>query len=264
MSAYIVGYGHTPFGKLDALGLEDLITLAASEALTNAGVDGAEIDAVWLGHFNSGLVPDAFAASMILHAHPGLRFKPAIRCENACASGSAAIFAALDAVNSGRCRLALVVGAEKMTGLDTEGVTRALGGASYQAEESGASFPEIFARFARAYHDAYEDPAEAMARIAVKNHANAMRNPLAQMHRPLDLDFCLTTSDRNPLIADPLRLSDCSLISDGAAAIVIAHPSLLDRFDRAVGFRAAEMVSDYLPLSTKQLAHFDAPTRAIA
>lgn len=264
MSAYIVGYGHTPFGKLDALGLEDLITLAASEALTNAGVDGAEIDAVWLGHFNSGLVPDAFAASMILHAHPGLRFKPAIRCENACASGSAAIFAALDAVNSGRCRLALVVGAEKMTGLGTEGVTRALAGASYQAEESGISFPEIFARFARAYHDAYEDPAEAMARIAVKNHANAMRNPLAQMHRPLDLDFCLTTSDRNPLIADPLRLSDCSLISDGAAAIVIAHPSLLGRFDRAVGFRAAEMVSDYLPLSAKQLQHFEAPTRAIA
>src|SRR5690606_28624587 len=115
MDAVIVGWGHTPFGKLDALVFESLITSAACEALGNAGIVGADVDAVWLGHFNSGMLPDSFCSSMILAADDGLRFKPAIRCENACASGSAALYAALDAVNSGRCRIALVVGAEKMT-----------------------------------------------------------------------------------------------------------------------------------------------------
>jgi acetyl-CoA C-acetyltransferase len=263
MNAFIVGWGHTKFGKLDALSLEALITDATRQALAHAGIAGSDVDGVWLGHFNSGMVPDGFCSSMILHADPGLRFKPAIRCENACASGSAAIYSALDAVESGRCKIALVVGAEKMTGLDTAGVTGALGGASYQAEESGMSFPQIFARFAQAYSDVYGDPSEAMARISVKNHGNAMRNPLAHMHKPVDLDFCMTVSDRNPLIAPPLKLSDCSLISDGAAAVIIVHRSMLDRFDRAVGFRAAELVSDYLPLSSKRLELFEGPTLAV-
>src|SRR3546814_20069678 len=85
---------------------------------------------------------------MVLGAHDALRFKPATRCENACASGSAALYSALDAVQSGRIKVALVVGAEKMTGLDTAGVTKALSGASYQPEEAELSFPAIFAQFA--------------------------------------------------------------------------------------------------------------------
>lgn len=263
MDAFIVGWGHTKFGKLDALDLEALIKDATRQALANAGIEGQEVDGVWLGNFNSGLVPDGFCSSMILHADPGLRFKPAIRCENACASGSAALYSALDAVNSGRCRIALVVGAEKMTGLDTAGVTKALGGASYQAEENGMSFPQIFARFAQAYEDAYGDASEAMARIAVKNHGNAMRNPLAHMHKIVDLDFCMSVSDRNPMIAPPLKLSDCSLISDGAAAVVIAHRSVLGQFERAVGFRAAELVSDFLPLSAKRPELFEGPSLAV-
>src|SRR5690554_8057430 len=87
----IVGSGHTKFGRLDALTLEDLIVSAGREALEEAGVTGSEIDAVYLGHFNSGLVPDAFASSLIHQVDPGLRFKPATRCENACASGAAEI-----------------------------------------------------------------------------------------------------------------------------------------------------------------------------
>lgn len=263
MDAFITGWGHTAFGKFDALSLEDLIKQAAIDAMADAGITGDDVDAVWLGNFNSGLVPDGFCSSMILHADPGLRFKPAMRCENACASGSAALYAALDAVNSGRCGIALVVGAEKMTALDTAGVTKALAGASYQAEESGMSFPQIFARFAKAYAENFEDPSEAMARIAVKNHGNAMRNPLAHMRRLVDLEFCLNPSDKNPVIAPPLKLSDCSLISDGAAALVIAHRSRLPEFRRAVGFRASEMVSDMLPLSAKRLEQFEGPTLAV-
>lgn len=264
MQGVIVGWGHTKFGKHDALSLEDLIVAASREALDHAQIDASDIDAVWLGHFNAGLVPDSFCSSMILAADPALRFKPATRCENACASGAVALYSALDAINSGRIRAALVVGAEKMTALDTAGVTEALGRASYQKEEAGVSFPQIFARHAEAYTAAYGDPSEGMARIAVKNHANAMRNPLAHMHRPIDLDFARNVSDRNPMIADPLKLSDCSLVSDGAAALVLVHRDLLGDFSRGVGFRAAEHVNDLLPLSAKKLERFEGPRRAFA
>jgi acetyl-CoA C-acetyltransferase len=258
----IVGWGHTRFGKLTALTLEDLIAEAARGALADAQLPAADLDAVWLGHFNSGMVPDAFCSSMILHIDPALRFKPAVRCENACASGATAVFAAVDAINSGRIRTALVVGAEKMTELDLAGVTKALGGGGYQKEESGLSFPQIFARYARAYSAAFGDPTEAMARIAVKNHANALRNPLAHLQRAYDLDFCRRVSEKNPLIADPLKMTDCSLISDGAAAIVLARADMLGNFRHAVGFRAIAHVNDYLPLSAKSLETLEGPRRA--
>ena len=264
MSAVIVGWGHTKFGRFDALGLEDLITEAAREALADAQLGGEDIDAVWLGQFNAGLIPDGFCSSMVLQADQGLRFKPAVRCENACASGATAMFAAIDAINAGRVRAALVVGAEKMSGQDTAGITAALGRASYQREESEMSFPQIFARYAKAYGAAFADPTDAMARIAVKNHANAMHNPLAQMHRPLDLDFCLSVSERNPMIADPLKLSDCSLISDGAAAVVLVNADMIGDFRRAVGFRSVVHVNDLLPLSSKTLEAFEGPREAFA
>lgn len=264
MEPLIVGWGHTKFGRHDALGIEDLIQSAAREALADAGLGAEQIDAVWLGHFNSGLVPDGFCSSMILSIDLALRFKPATRCENACASGSAALYAAADAIRSGRVRAALVVGAEKMSGLDTAGVTRALGGASYQREEAGLSFPDIFARFASAYAERHGDPTEAMAHIAVKNHENALANPLAQMHRPLTLEFCRTVSEKNPMISDPLKVSDCSLISDGAAALVLVAGDMKRDFAKAVRFRATAHVSDLLPLSAKDLSAFEGPSRAIA
>ena len=263
MEPVIVGCGHTRFGKLDAFSLEELIQQAGREALVDAGIEPGAVDAVWLGHFNSGLVEDSFCSSMILGIDPALRFKPATRLENACASGSAALFGAIDAIRSGRIRVALIIGAEKMSGLDTPGVTKALSGASYQKEERGMSFPAIFGRFAQAYQAAFGDPVEAMAHIAVKNHDNALQNPLAQMHRRITLDFARAVSDKNPMIADPIKLSDCSLVSDGAAALVLVADEMLDDFRRGVRFRAAQQVSDILPLSGKDLAKFEGPTRAI-
>lgn len=262
MKSAIVGWGHSAFGRFDQLSLEDLIVDVVREALADAQISARDVDAMWLGHFNSGLVPDGFCSSMLLEAHPEFRFKPVIRCENACASGAAAISAALDALEAGRVRIALVVGAEKMSGLDTAGVTTALGGAAYQKEEAGMSFPAIFAQFAKAYAARHGDPSEALARIAVKNHANALSNPLAQMHRALDLDFCLSVSEKNPEIAAPLKLSDCSLISDGAAAIVLVRRDDIGGFKRAVGFRSFAQVNDFLPLSRKDLAAFDGPRHA--
>lgn len=260
----IVGMGHTRFGKLGGETIESLIAAAAREAIADCGMPAEDIDAVWLGHYNSGLVPDSFCSSMVLGADPALRFKPATRVENACASGSAAIYAALDAIESGRIRTALVVGAEKMTGLDTAAVTRALGGATYQAEEASLTFPDVFARFARGYADRFGDPTEAMARIAVKNHRNAMDNPLAHLRKPLELAFCLAPSDRNPVVSAPLKVTDCSLVSDGAAAVVLARGDIARGLPRAVGFRATAHVSDLLPLSAKDLAVLDGPRRAVA
>lgn len=262
MDARIVGWGHTAFGRHDDLSLEDLIHRAAEEALDHAGITAAEVDAVWLGHFNGGLVPDAFAASLVIGLDDGLRFKPATRVENACASGSAAIHAARDAVRAGWAQTVLVVGAEKMTGLDTRGVTAALAGASYQREESGVSFPQIFARIAEAHFQRWGDRSDALARIAVKNHRNALDNPLAQMRREVSFDFCNTVSDKNPLIAAPLRLTDCSLVSDGAAALVMVADDRIGDFERAVGFRAAIQVNDVLPMSRRDLTELTGARRA--
>jgi acetyl-CoA C-acetyltransferase len=259
MDAKIVGWGHTKFGRLESRTLEDLVLQAGGDALDHAGIDPAEIDGIWLGHFNSGLVPDGFASSLALGLDDKLRFTPATRVENACASGSAAIYAARDAIRSGRVKAALVIGAEKMTAKDTAGVTEALAGASYQTEESGVSFPQIFARFAQAYFQAHGDHSAALARIAAKNHSNAMANPLAQMRKDVGFEFCNTVSDRNPMIAAPLRMTDCSLISDGAAALVMVADDRASDFANSVAFRAAEQVSDYLPMSRRDLLAFEGP-----
>lgn len=265
-SVSIVGSGHTKFGRLDALTLEDLIVQAAREALEEAEVEAGEIDAVFLGHFNSGLVPDGFASSLIHQASPELRFKPATRCENACASGAAAIFAAMNAINAGEADLVLVVGAEKMTSRSTPEVTAALAGAGYQndPEEAALSFPGLFGIAAQQYTERYQSPLEAMAQIASKNHRNALSNPLAQMHREMSFEACNTVSEKNPLIAPPLRLTDCSLITDGAAAIVLASPERAKAFKREAAIRGKAHVSDFLPMANRDFLAFEGPEKAIA
>ena len=220
----MIGFGHTPFERHDALSLEDLIRSAIVEALASAGVEARDVDAVRLGQFNSALAPDGFCSCMVLGVDPALRFKPAVRCGNARASGPATLYAALEAVRSGRVKVALVVGAEKMSGLDT----RALGGAAYRKEKADPSFPDIFARFAHGYAAPSGDSREAMAHIAVKNHANAMMNPLAQMSRPFSLEF---------------RVTD---------------------FAKTVRFPATTQLDDLPPLSVKELSGFEGMRRAIA
>lgn len=264
MATCIVGWAHTPFGKHDTLDLEALVTGVAGDALAHAGVDAGDIDAMWLGNLNGGFVPDIFCSSLLLQAHDGLRWKPATRVENACASGAAAIYAACDAIESGRARMALVVGAEKMTGISGPEVTRVLGNASYVKEEAaqGMTFPGIFAQVAQRYFDRYGDHAEALAHIAAKNHANGARNPWAQMRRDLGFEFCNTVSEKNPLIAAPLRKTDCSLVSDGAAALVLADESVAAGLARAVRLRARHQVNDFLPMSRRDPVAFEGPRRA--
>ncbi len=254
----IVGSGHTKFGTLKEHNLEALIVEATQQALKDAQISGNEIDAVFLGNFNAGMIPDSFASSLVHQADPSLRFKPAVRCENACASGAAAISAAIHSILAGRANTVLVVGAEKMTSNTTPEVTKALTQAGYQnnPEESLLSFPQIFALAAQQYAERYQSPLYAMAQIAAKNHQNAVLNPLAQLHREMSVDFCHQVSDKNPEIAPPLRLTDCSLISDGAAALVLTKSDLAKNFAREVRFRAFEQVSDYLPLAKRDFISF--------
>lgn len=263
-SVCIVAAAHTRFGRLDG-SLEDLVVQVTRDVLVDAAIDAGAIDALFLGQFNSGLVPDGFPASLMLQADPQLRFKPATRCENACASGSAAIQAGINAIRSGAAELVLVVGAEKMTGNSTAEVTRALAGAGYQndPQEAGLSFAQLFGQVAQRYTERYQSPLAAMAAIAVKNHANAMTNPLAQMHRAMDFAHCNSVSPGNPLIAEPLRLTDCSLISDGAAAILLASPRRAREFRREVAIRALSQVNDFLPMARRDVLAFEGPQLAI-
>ena len=264
-SVSIVAAAHSRFGRLTDATLEDLIVDVTRAALADAQVAASEIDALFLGQFNSGLVPDGFPASLMLQADPALRFKPATRCENACASGSAAIQAGINAILSGSAELVLVVGAEKMTSNSTVQVTKALAGAGYQhdAEEAGLSFPQLFGLAAAQYEQLYQSPLSAMAAIAAKNHANAMANPLAQMHKVMSFEHCNTVSESNPYIAKPLRLTDCSLVTDGAAAIVLASAKRARQFRREVAIKGMVQVNDFLPLSQRNLLAFEGPQRAI-
>ncbi|QID16392.1 acetyl-CoA acetyltransferase [Nitrogeniibacter mangrovi] len=266
MNACIIGWGHTRFGKHDDANLEALIVSATREALEHAGVDGRDVDAIWLGHLGGGLVPEIFTSSLVMQADPSLRWRPATRVENACASGAGALFAACDAIAAGRTRIALVVGAEKMTGVSGADVTRVLGSASYYKEEGarGETFPGIFAHIAQDYATRYGDPSEAMARIAAKNHANGALNPLAHMQRDVGFEFCNTVSDKNPLIVGNLRKTDCSLVSDGAAAIVLVSEDIAANFKRAVRIRSRAQVSDLMPMSARDVTSFEGPRRAWA
>jgi acetyl-CoA C-acetyltransferase len=265
IQATIVGAGHTKFGNLADDNLESLIVAAGSEALADAGIPASEVDAVYLAHFNAGMVSDNFASSLIHQISPDLRFRPATRCENACASGATAIAAAINSIEAGRADIVLVVGAEKMTSGTTAEVTQALGSAGYanDADESQLSFPQVFGNVAASYREIYQDPLPAMAEIASKNHKNALGNPLAHMRREMSVDDCSTVTNRNPVIAPPLRLTDCSLISDGAAALVLVSEKRATEFAKRVGFRAFEHVSDFLPIKKRNFLDYEGPEKAI-
>jgi acetyl-CoA C-acetyltransferase len=260
----IVGWAHTPFGRLDGLGLEDLVTRVVTDALAHAELPASDVDALWLGHLNGGFVPETFCSSLMLQAHQGLRFKPATRVENACASGAAAVFAALDAIEAGRARVAVVVGAEKMTSVGGAEVMRVLSQASYWPDEGahGLTFPGIFARIADAYFEKYGDHSAALARIAAKNHGNGTRNPYAHVRRDLGFEFCNTVSERNPIIAGRLRKTDCSMVSDGAAALVITSSDVATSMPCAVQWRSRVQVNDFLPMSRRDLVAFEGPRHA--
>jgi acetyl-CoA C-acetyltransferase len=259
MTACIVGWAHSRFGKLEGETLESLIVGVATEALAHAGIGPDDVDEIVLGHFNAGFSAQDFTASLVLQADDRLRFKPATRVENACATGSAAVRQGKRAIDSGAARVVLVVGAEQMTTTPGPEVGKNLLRASYLPEDSDtpAGFAGVFGKIAQAYFQRYGDQSDALAMIAAKNHKNGVDNPYAQMRKDLGFEFCRQESDKNPFVAGPLKRTDCSLVSDGAAALVLADFDTAMKMRRAIAFRANEHVQDFLPMSKRDILGFE-------
>src|SRR5262249_35708032 len=224
MTACIVGWAHTPFGKLEGETVESLIVRVANQAVADAGIAPADVDEMVLGHFNAGFSAQDFTAALILQASPELRFKRASRVENACATGSAAVHHGITAIDARHARIVLVVGVEQMTTTPAPEIGRNLLKASYVREEAAidGGFAGIFGQIASLYFQKYGDQSDALAMIAAKNHKNGVGNPFAQLRKDLGFAFCRAESEKNPRVAGPLKRTDCSLVSDGAAAVVLA------------------------------------------
>jgi acetyl-CoA C-acetyltransferase len=259
MTACIVGWAHLPFGRLQDETLEGMITKVAAEAIDHAGIGPDDVDEIVLGHFNAGFSAQDFTASLVLQADDRLRFKPATRVENACATGSAAVRQGIRALDAGAARIVLVVGAEQMTTTPGPEVGRNLLKASYLPEDGDtpAGFAGVFGKIAQAYFQRHGDQSDALAAIAAKNHRNGVDNPYAQMRKDLGYEFCRQESEKNPFVAGPLKRTDCSLVSDGAAAIVLADVDTALSMKRAVAFRANEHVQDFLPMSKRDILLFE-------
>ncbi len=259
MTACIVGWAHTPFGKLADETVESLIVRVATEALADAGIAAKDVDEIVLGHFNAGFSAQDFTASLVLQASPDLRFKRATRVENACATGSAAVHQGLKTIAARTARIVLVVGVEQMTTTPGVEIGRNLLKASYVREEADidGGFAGIFGKIAGLYFQRWGDQSDALARIAAKNHKNGVANPYAQIRKDLGYEFCRTESDKNPRVAGPLKRTDCSLVSDGAAALVLADVDTALKLGKAIVFRAAEHVQDFLPMSRRDILKFE-------
>jgi len=259
MSAAIVGWAHTPFGKQDAETVESLIVRVATEALVDAGITADQVDEIVLGHFNAGFSAQDFTASLVLQADPALRFKPTTRVENACATGTAAVHQGVRAIKAGDAKVVLVVGVEQMTKTPGPEIGKNLLKASYLPEDGDtpAGFAGVFGKIAAAYFQRHGDQSDALAMIAAKNHKNGVENPYAQMRKDLGYAFCREESEKNPYVAGPLKRTDCSLVSDGAAALVLADEATALTMRRAVGFRGMAHVQDFLPMSKRDILKFE-------
>ncbi|PTW99779.1 acetyl-CoA acetyltransferase [Pararhodobacter aggregans] len=253
--AQIVGWSHSRFGKAEEPDTESLITGILAPALDHAGIGAEEVDGIFVGVFNAGFSRQDFQAALVALADDRLRHVPAIRYENACATGSAALYGAMDFIESGRGRIALVVGAEKMTATPTAEVGDILLGASYVKEEADvpAGFAGLFGQITQSYFQRYGDQSDALAMIAAKNHANGVLNPYAHMRKDFGFDFCNTVTEKNPHVAGPLRRTDCSLVSDGAAILVLADEETAKTLRRAIAFRARVQTNDFLPMSKRDV-----------
>lgn len=218
---YIAGAGKTAFGAFPDRGLASLSSEAIAAALANAGLGPSSIEALYLGNFDGPRFTGQNHLAPFVARAAGLEDNiPATRFEAACASGGSALFHAAMAVASGLYETVLVCGVEKMTSQSTARVAEILAGAGDAELESavGATFPAIFAMVARRHMFEYGTTREHLAAVAVKNHANAALNPQAHLKKVITLEQALAGKP----VAEPFTIFDCSLVSDGAAAVVLS------------------------------------------
>lgn len=254
----IIGWGHNKFGRNDTQTTEDMISEVVSEAISHAQVDPKEIDNIVVGTFNNGFQKQDFHGALPAINCEVLKHVPSLRVENACATGSAAIHTALNSIEAKRSKLNLVVGVEKMTDRSTKEAGDILLGASYRKEEDkiDGGFAGVFAQITDTYFQRYGDQTKYLSKIAAKNHKNGALNPYAHMQVDLGFDFCNKVSEKNPLVAPPLKRSDCSMISDGAAALIIADDELALEAERSISFKARVQMNDLMPMSKRDKTEF--------
>ena len=264
MTACITGWSHSKFGVNVEQTSENMIADVVEKAIEHAEISAKEIDAIFVGTFNNGFQKQDFHGALPAVSQSDLRYVPAMRVENACATGSAAIHTAMNAIEAKKAKTTLVVGVEKMTDVSSEKVGDILLGASYRPEEGSTKggFTGVFANVAKSYFQKYGDKSDILAKIAAKNHENGCSNPLAHMQKNLGFEFCNSISEKNPYVAEPLRRTDCSMVSDGAAALIIQDFDLSLSAKRAIAFRARRHVNDILPLSKREKTEFEGARQA--
>ena len=264
MTACITGWSHSKFGVNVEQTSENMIADVVEKAIEHAEISAKEIDAIFVGTFNNGFQKQDFHGALPAVSQSDLRHVPAMRVENACATGSAAIHTAMNAIEAKKAKTTLVVGVEKMTDVSSEKVGDILLGASYRPEEGSTKggFTGVFASIAKSYFQKYGDKSDILAKIAAKNHENGCSNPLAHMQKNLGFEFCNSISEKNPYVAEPLRRTDCSMVSDGAAALIIQDFDLSLSAKRAITFRARRHVNDILPLSKREKTEFEGARQA--
>lgn len=291
--ASIIGAYNTEFGAFvvrdkktglvtDTRTYYQLLIEAGRGAIADAGLEAKDIDAIYIGSSSPAMfVNQEHVAPIAAEIDPALRFKPMTRCESACASSSVALYNAIYALEAGRARRVLVIGVEKMNLLPTPQMTHVLACCSHWPSEGskGWSFPMLFAAYARGYRDHYGIANEEFERmlwtVGALGYKNGAENPLAHMqHGPASVEEIIRLNQpdargkcKNMMIADPLRLHDCSLVSDGAAALVVTLTSEVSDPHRAVeiagiGHSVERLAESVRPNMHELMAGKDAAAKA--
>jgi acetyl-CoA C-acetyltransferase len=213
----IIGIGMSQWGELWGMSLRDIFVQAGLAAIEDAGVD--KIDAMYVGNMTAGLFNGQEHLAALMADYLGTDAIPATRVESACASGGLAVKMGYMDVALGMSDVVLVGGVEKMTDVGTDEATFALSTAADQEYEvyQGITFPGLYAIMARAHMDTYGTTREQLAQVAVKNHEHGAMNPVGQYPFKITVESVM----KSVMIADPLRILDCSPITDGAAALVL-------------------------------------------
>ncbi len=246
----IVGVGLTKFGERYDASLRNLVSEAGIACFEDAGMSNKDIDALYVGNMASGRLTEQEHVGALVADELALSNVPALKVENACASGGTAFRQAYMAVASGMHDRVMALGVEKMTDVSTSEATTGLGGAGDKSWEldDGITFPGLYALMARRHMHDYGTTEEQMAAVAVKNHANAYKNKYAHFHKIISIDDAI----RSKMIADPLKLYDCSPISDGSASLIMVPAEDARKYtDTPIIISGSAQASDTLRLADR-------------
>jgi acetyl-CoA C-acetyltransferase len=262
MKVAIIGVGLTKFGELWESSFSHIFVEAGINAIKDANIDGKDLEAVFIGNMSGGRFVDQEHVSSLIADHTGLNPIPSTRIEAACASGGLALRQGVMSILSGFHDIVVAGGVEKMTDVLVGQTTHTLATAADSEWETflGTTFPGLYAMMARKHMEEFGTTREQLAMVSVKNHANAKHNPYAQYHFDVTIEDVLNSS----MVADPLRLLDCSPITDGAACVILASEKKAKEFtDSPVYITGSGQASGTIALhSRKSISMVDATVNA--